>query len=277
VRPEPGPAAVEIHIVSDATGETATRVVAAVEAQFPDQPFVTVRHPRVETVADLHLALARVQGRPAVVIFTLVEPTLREAMRKLCSDAELVYCDLLEEPLAAVALVSGRAATMKPGLQPPLDEQYFQRIAAIEYAVKADDGLERSLPNADIVLVGVSRTSKTPLSIYLGYLGWKVANVPIVNGIEPPPELFAVDPAKVVGLTIDAQRLAEIRSERIQLMGGDRSYASLAAIYDELEYAAEIHRRLGCPVIDVSELSIEEIAQRILRAVQRRGLGASTA
>ena len=268
--------AVELHVVSDATGETATRVVAAVEAQFPDQPFVTVRHPRVETVSDLHLALARMQGRPAVVIFTVVEPTLREAMRELCSEADLVYCDLLAEPLAAVARVSGHAATMKPGLHPPLDEQYFQRIAAIEYAVKADVGLGRALPNADIVLVGVSRTSKTPLSMYLGYLGWKLANVPIVKGIEPPPELFAVDSAKVVGLTIDAHRLAEIRAERIQLMGGDRRYASLTEIYDELEYAADIHRRLGCPVIDVSELSIEEIAQRILRTVERRGLGAPT-
>src|SRR5581483_3841009 len=257
-------------------GETATRVVAAVEAQFPDQPFVTVRHPRVETIADLHLALARMQGRRAVLIFTVVEPTLREAMRELCSEADLVYCDLLEEPLGAVARVSGREATMKPGLQPPLDEHYFHRIAAIEYAVKADDGLGRALPGADIVLVGVSRTSKTPLSMYLGYLGWKVANVPIVDGIPPPPELFEIDARKMVGLTIDAVRLAEIRSERLQLMGGDPQYANLAAIYDELEYASEIHRRLGCPVIDVSELSIEEIAQRILRAVQRRGLAAPT-
>ena len=123
---------------------------------------------------------------------------------------------------------------------------------------------------ADVVLVGVSRTSKTPLSMYLGYLGWRVANVPIVNGIDPPQELFEIDPVRVVGLTIDAERLAEIRAERIQLMGGDRSYASLRAVYDELEYAAGIHRRLGCPVIDVSELSIEEIAQRILRTVERR-------
>ncbi len=272
---EPAPT-VEIHVVSAGRGETAPRALAAVEAQFPDQPFVTVRHPRVETVADLHLALARMQGRAAVVIFTVVEPTLREEMRKLCSEADLVYCDLLAEPLAAVARVSGRAATMKPGLQPPLDQQYFQRIAAIEYAVKADDGLGRALPNADIVLVGVSRTSKTPLSMYLGYLGWKVANVPIVKGIEPPPELFGLAPAKIVGLTIDAHRLAEIRSERSRLMGGDRSYARLSEIYDELEYATAIHRRLGCPVIDVSELSIEEIAQRILRTVRRRGLEAPT-
>jgi regulator of PEP synthase PpsR (kinase-PPPase family) len=261
---------VELHIVSDATGETATRVVAAVGAQFPEQAFVTVRHPRVETVADLQLAIARMEGKRAVVIFTVVEPTLRAAMRDLCLEASVDYCDLLQEPLETVAKVSGRAATMTPGAQLPLDEQYFRRIAAIEFAVKSDDGLGRSLAGADIVLVGVSRTSKTPLSIYLGYLGWKVGNVPLVKGIEPPRELFDADPAKVVGLTIDAHRLAEIRAERIQLMGGDRSYASLNEIYEELEYAAEVHRRLGCPVIDVSELSIEEIAQRILRTVERR-------
>jgi [pyruvate, water dikinase]-phosphate phosphotransferase / [pyruvate, water dikinase] kinase len=264
---------VEVHIVSDATGETATRVVAAVAAQFPDQPFVTVRHPRVEAVADLQRAIERVRDKRAVVIFTLVEPALRAAMRALCRQAGVDYCDLLQQPLEAVAKVSGRPATMRPGAQPPLDEQYFRRIAAIEYAVKTDDGLGQGLDDADIVLAGVSRTSKTPLSIYLGYLGRKVANVPLVKGIEPPAKLFEVDAAKVVGLTIDAHRLAEIRSERLQLMGGDRSYADLNEIYDELEFAAEIHRRLGCPVIDVSELSIEEIAQRILRTVERRQAG----
>jgi regulator of PEP synthase PpsR (kinase-PPPase family) len=264
---------VELHIVSDSTGETATRVVAATEAQFPGQAFATVRHPRVETVADLQLALARMEGKQSVVIYTLVEPTLRVAMQKLCLEAKVDYCDLLAEPLATVAKVSGRAAKMEPGAHAPLDEQYFRRIAAIECAVKSDDGLGRALPAADVVLVGVTRTSQTPVSMYLGYLGCKAANVPIVRGIEPPAELFEVEPAKVIGLTIDAQRLAEIRAERIRLMGGDRSYASLPAIYEELEYAASIHRKLGCPVIDVSELSIEEIAQRILRTVERRTHG----
>ena len=267
---DPEAAPVEIHVVSDATGETATRVVAAVGAQFPEQAFVTVRHPRVETVADLQLALARMEGNRAVVIFTVVEPTLREKMRELCREAGVDFCDLLAEPLEAVAKVTGKEALMTPRVQAPLDEQYFRRIAAIEYAVKADDGLGQALPMADIVLVGVSRTSKTPLSMYLGYLGYRVANVPLVLGIDPPAELFQVDAVKIVGLTIDADRLAEIRSERIHLMGGDHSYASLPRVYDELEYATRIHRRLGCPVIDVSELSIEEIAQRILRTVERR-------
>lgn len=261
---------VELHVVSDSTGETATRVVAAVGAQFPEQTFVTVRHPRVETVADLQLALARMEGHPSVVIYTVVEPTLRAAMRQLCREAKVDYCDLLAQPLEAVAKVSGRTARMKPRARPPLDDSYFQRIAAIEFAVKNDDGLGRGLADADVALVGVSRTSKTPLSIYLGYLGWKATNVPLVKGIEPPKELFEIDPTKIVGLTIDAHRLADIRAERIQLMGGDRSYANLNEIYEDLEHASEIQRRLGCPVIDVSELSIEEIALRITRAVEQR-------
>jgi [pyruvate, water dikinase]-phosphate phosphotransferase / [pyruvate, water dikinase] kinase len=267
---DPDAPPVELHVVSDSTGETATRVVAAVGAQFPDQTFVTVRHPRVETVADLQLALARMEGKQAVVIFTVVEPTLRAAMRDLCREAEVDYCDLLAQPLEAVARVSGRTAKMTPRARPPLDESYFRRIAAIEFAVKHDDGLGSGFAKADIVLVGVSRTSKTPLSIYLGYLGWKATNMPLVKGIEPPTELFEIDPAKIVGLTIDARRLAEIRAERITLMGGDRSYANLNEIYEDLEHATAIHKRLGCPVIDVSELSIEEIALRILRAVEQR-------
>ena len=251
---------VELHVVSDATGETATRVVAATEAQFPDQPFTTVRHPRVETVADLQLALARMEGRRAVAIFTIVEPTLRSAMRELCDEAAVDYCDLLAEPLAAVAKVSGTKAELRPGASPALDEGYFKRIAAIEFAVKNDDGLGRGLDAADVAIVGVSRTSKTPLSIYLGYLGWKATNVPLVKGIEPPPELFEIDPTRIVGLTIDANRLAEIRTERVELMGGDRRYADLNEIYEDLEHAAEIQKRLKCPVVDVSEISIEEIA-----------------
>ena len=113
----------------------------------------------------------------------------------------------------------------------------------------------------------------TANSIYLGYLGWKATNVPLVKGIEPPKALFEIDSARIVGLTIDAKRLAEIRSERLVLMGGDRRYADLNEVYEDLEHAAEIHKRLGCPVIDVSELSIEEIALRIVQTVEGRLAG----
>ena len=263
--------AVELHIVSDATGETATRLVAALEAQFPEQPFEEVRHPRVETVDDLRLAVDRAKGRPAVIVYTIVKPELRDAMRALCRQAKIHYCDILGPPLASIAKVSGMTAQMKPGARPPLDSAYFKRMAAIEFAVKFDDGVGDGLRESDIILVGVSRTSKTPLSMYLGYLGYKTANVPIVKGIEPPGELFRADPAKVVGLTIDASRLSEIRRERARLMrSGRQSYADIVGIYEELDEAAAVHRRLGCPVIDVTELSVEETAQRVIRLVETR-------
>ena len=270
-------AQVELHMVSDATGETAQRLVQALEAQFPEQEFLEIRHPRVESIADLQLAVDRMKGRPAVVVYTLVDPELRDAMRMLCRRAKLHYCDLLGHPIEAIAKVSGQTAKMTPGARPPLNDAYFRRMSAIEFAVKFDDGVGAGLREADIVLVGVSRTSKTPLSIYLGYLGYKPAKVPLVKGIEPPAELFTVDQSKVVGLTIDAHRLSEIRGERIRWMRGDRKYADLAEIYDELEYAQRIHRRLGCPVIEVSELSIEEISHRIIRVVTERREAPTTA
>src|SRR5947209_220599 len=270
--------AVELHIVSDSTGETAARLVLALEAQFPEQAFEEVRHTRAETVDDLERAVRSARGHAAVVIYTLVDPELRDAMRRLCRRARVHYCDLLGHPIDAVARVSGQAARMTPGSRAPLNPAYFRRIEAMEFAVKYDDGIGAGLDEADIVLVGVSRTSKTPLSIYLGYLGHKVANVPVVKGIEPTKELWEIDPAKIVGLTIDADRLVEIRRGRLRNLGArNRQYAGLVEIYDELEQASAIHRRLGCPVIDISELSIEETAQRILRTVESRKAEAAAA
>jgi len=264
-------APVELHVISDSTGETATRLVRALEGQFPDQPFEEILHPRVERVEDLQRAVNRARGRRAVVVYTLVEPELRNAMRALCRRARVHYCDLLGHPIEAVARVSGVAARMQPGARHALDTAYFRRMEAIEFAVKYDDGVGSGLHEADIVLVGVSRTSKTPLSIYLGYLGHKTANVPIVKGIAPPPELFEIDSAKVVGLTIDASRLSDIRRARARNMGASqRAYAELVEIYDELEEASAVHLRLGCPVLEVSEVSIEETAHRIIRLVQER-------
>ena len=264
----------EIHVISDSTGETAAKLAEAVESQFPDQEFELVRHPRITSIDDVQLAAARARGRRAVIMFTLVEPEFRDAMRTLCKRYRLHYCDLLGHPLEAVARVSGQPATMTPRAQPSLDSGYFKRIAAIEFAVRFDDGVApQGLKDADIVLVGVSRSSKTPLSIYLGYLGYKTANVPIVQGIEPPRELWDVNPAKVVGLTIDAEALAGIRSRRVRDMRSTkRRYANLNDIYEELEEAEAIHRRLGCPVIEVSNLAIEETARRIIRLVEQRKL-----
>jgi regulator of PEP synthase PpsR (kinase-PPPase family) len=263
---------VEIHVVSDATGETATRVVMAVERQFPDLEFEVIRHPRILNTDDVQLAAARARGRRAVVVYTLVNPELREAMRACCKRYRLHYCDVLGHPLESVARVSGLPARGEPGALPVLDSSYFKRVHAIEFAVQADDGVAPTrLKEADIILVGVSRTSKTPLSIYLGYLGYKAANVPLVKGIEPPPELWEADQARVVGVTIQAELLVAIRERRVRDMrGGKRAYATLLEIYEELDYADSVHRRLGCPVIEVSTLAIEETAHRIIRLVELR-------
>jgi [pyruvate, water dikinase]-phosphate phosphotransferase / [pyruvate, water dikinase] kinase len=269
---------VELHMISDATGATAKRLVQALEAQFPEQEFEEIVHPMVETVDDLRLAVERAKGRPAVIVYTIVHPELREAMHDLCRRAKVHYCDILRQPIDSVAKVSGQSAKMKPGARPPLDSSYFRRIAAIEFAVKYDDGMGGGLDEADIVLVGVSRTSKTPLSIYLGYLGYKAANVPVVKGIKPPAALFEIDQSKIVGLTIDADRLAEIRADRARRLGGsNRRYQELVEIYDELEEAEALHRKLGCPVIEISELSIEETAARIIAMVERQQAATATA
>jgi regulator of PEP synthase PpsR (kinase-PPPase family) len=267
---------VELHVVSDSTGETAAKLAGAVEDQFPDLEFDIVRHPRIMSADDVQLSASRARGRRAVMIYTLVDPGYREAMRTLCRRYRVHYCDLLGHPIDAVTRVSGLPARMEPGVRPVLDSAYFKRIAAIEFAVRFDDGVApHGLHEADIVLVGVSRSSKTPLSIYLGYLGYKTANVPIVRGIEPPKELFAVDPARVVGLTIDAGALHEIRSVRARAMRSPKRYAELVEIYEELEHAEAIHRRLGCPVLEVSNQAIEETAHRIIRLVEQRRLEAS--
>ncbi len=267
----PAREAVELHIVSDSTGETAARLVAALEAQFPEQPFEEIRHPQIQTIDDLQLAVNRAKGRSAVMVYTLVDREMRESMRTLCRSARLHYCDLLGHPIESIAKVSGMAAKMKAGARPPLNSAYFKRMEAIEFAVKFDDGVGSGLREADIVLVGVSRTSKTPLSIYLGYLGHKAANVPVVKGITPPKELFEIDARKIAGLTIDAERLAEIRNARVRSMGArNRRYAEMLEIYEELEQAEELHRRLACPVIDVTGLSIEETAHRVIRLLDRR-------
>jgi hypothetical protein len=263
----------EIHIVSDSTGDTAGRVARAATLQFADIEIEMIRHARVHSSEQLARALEDVADRPAAVFFTLVDAGLREAMVRLAQEHRLVVLDVLSPALQAITTASGLQATMLPGRTAPLDAQYFRRIAAIEFAVKHDDGRGADdLQQAEVVLVGVSRTSKTPTSMHLGYLGHMAANVPIVRGIDPPPALFSVEPWKLVGLTIDAERLSEIRRRRVRALaaGANARYSDLTEIYEELDLAAGLHRRLGCPVIDVSALAVEEAAARVIELVDER-------
>ncbi|MDX6553314.1 MAG: [pyruvate, water dikinase]-phosphate phosphotransferase / [pyruvate, water dikinase] kinase [Gaiellales bacterium] len=259
--------------MSDSTGDTAARVARAAQSQFEDVETELFRHARVKTREQLARALEAAAGRRAAVFYTLVDPALREAVLDLAREHRLVALDVLGPALNAITTASGRQAMQVPGRQAPLDAQYFRRIAAIEFAVKHDDGRGADdLQAADIVLVGVSRTSKTPTSMHLGYMGYMSANIPIVKGIDPPPSLFTVEPWKIIGLTIDAERLAEIRRRRVRALaaGSSARYADLTEIYEELDATARLHKRLGCPVIDVTKLAIEEAASRCAELVEER-------
>ncbi len=263
----------EIHIVSDSTGDTAARVARAAQSQFADFETALFRHARVKSREALAKALEAAVGRRATVFYTLVDPALREGMIELAREHRLVVLDVLGPALNAISTASGLHPIQEPGRQAPLDAQYFRRIAAIEFAVKHDDGRGADdLHNADVILVGVSRTSKTPTSMHLGYMGYMAANIPIVKGVDPPATLFGVEPWKIVGLTIEPERLAEIRRRRVRAIaaGSGARYADLTEIYEELEATEKLHRRLGCPVIDVSRLAIEECAARCAELVEER-------
>ena len=291
-----------IHVIADSTGDTGARVARAVEAQFPELEHVTVvRHPRLMTQDSMTHALSAVaadagrQDCATVVFLTMVDISLRDQALRACQAMEVPCIDVMAPVLDAVAQHTGARPARK--VQPVgLAADYFERIHAMEFAIANDDGsLHDSLDEAAIVLVGASRTGKTPLSMYLGYLGYPTANVPLVTGVAPPPELFACDPWKVVGLTIDPERLLTIRQRRVETMGvtstppatglgtglgtgagaGLRTsslggYADLAGIFDELDAVAKVHKRLGCPVIDTTSLALEEAAGRVIDVVSAR-------
>jgi regulator of PEP synthase PpsR (kinase-PPPase family) len=248
-------------------------VARAAQAQFSTHRTRVIRHPRVTTVDGLAHAFDRIRGSEAkAVFFTLIDRELRRITTDLCQRDGIAFCDLLGPPLEALAVAAGHEAELVPGRIVAFDHDYFDRVAAMEFAVKHDDGLAgEGLDEADIVLIGVSRTGKTPLSMYLGYLGYKTANVPLVRGIQPPAALFRIDTAKIVGLTIDPERLAKIRGRRLRALGASAArdgYAELNRIYEELDEAARLQRRLACPVIDVTNIALEEAANRVIELVE---------
>lgn len=268
----------EIHVLADSTGESGVRVARAAVAQFPTREFRLVRHRRITSTVALMAALDMVrarQGKPTAVIFTLVDHELAHLVRAACRELEMPFADLMTDTLRALEQASGMVADEVPLRPVGVEADYFKRMAAIDFAVRNDDGAQPSLlREADICLVGPSRSGKTPLSIFLGYMGHKAVNVPLVPGIPPPEELFAVDRWRVVGLTMDAERLQTIRSERVAglgVRGMKDGYVDLAAIYDELDEVALVHRRLQCPVINTTGKALEELASRIVDLVEERG------
>ncbi|MCE9576729.1 MAG: kinase/pyrophosphorylase [Deltaproteobacteria bacterium] len=260
-------------ILSDATGETAERMVRAATLQFESKVHVRT-YSRVRLESECEEIIAKAAELHALVVFTVVNAEERDLIAKLVERYNVESVDLIGALIGKLASFLEAKAAGVPGLLHTITEDYFRRIEAVEFAVKNDDGAEpRNLPKADIVLVGISRTSKTPLSTYLAQRGLKVANVPLVLGIDPPEELKQVDERKVFGLIINPDSLMRIRQARLKHLGmpHDSSYGTRTHIDTEIGFAREIFRKhSNWPVIDVTNRAIEETAADIMRIYQER-------
>ena len=245
-------------------------VARATASQFDSGKFDIVRIPYITSSVQIRETLREAAKHTCIICHTLLSPELRETLLEEAKKYNLQTVDIMGPMIRAIQTVSDLTPKLKPGLIHMLDQDYFKRVEAVEFAVKYDDGKNPwGLLKADLILVGVSRTSKTPLSMYLAHKKIKVANVPLVPEVPPPDELFQVSPQKIIGLVIDSAKLNEIRAERLKIMRlpPDANYATLNRISDELEYAMKIMERIGCPVIDVSHKAIEETANTIMEIV----------
>ncbi|TLS51145.1 kinase/pyrophosphorylase [Paenibacillus antri] len=256
-----------LYICSDSVGETAEAVAMATLRQFGGKKVRIKRVGHVREVEEIERLLEEAKGYESFVAYTLVQPKLREAMLKESARLGVRAVDIMGPMLQAFTDTFHDAPKRKPGLLHEMDEQYFNRVEAIEFAVKYDDGRDPTgLTQAQVVLVGVSRTSKTPLSMFLAHKGYKVANWPLVPEVRLPEELLSLDPERVFGLTMNAEAIHKIRTERLRAVGlpEGASYAAMERIVRELDYAESVMHRIGCRIIDVSDKAIEETAGIIM-------------
>lgn len=261
-------------VISDATGETAERMVRAAVLQFKDTPINVRTYSRVRLESEMERVIERAVELHALVVFTVVNAEARDILLRLIERHNVEAVDLIGALIGKLAGFLSTEPSGVPGLLHTIDADYYRRMEAVDFSVKNDDGAEpRNLPKADVVLVGVSRTSKTPLSTYLAQRGLKVANVPLVLGVEPPKELELVDDSRVYGLVIQPDTLRRIRLQRLKHLGmpEDASYGARAHIEQELAYSREVFRaHHNWPVIDVTGKAIEETAADILRLYKQR-------
>lgn len=266
-----------IYVLSDGTGETATLMLKAALVQFNEPDLKFYRYKNVRNKEQLLSILDHLPEESGIIVHTLVSPKLRELLLKETKIRKILAVDLLGPLLEKLSFLFGTDTSNNestPGELRTVDEKYFEKIAAIEFTVRYDDGkLLDGIEKADIVLVGISRTSKTPLSIFLSYKGLKVANVPLVLGQPVPEELFKIDQKKIVGLKIEIEALQRIRMKRLEKFGQDPhgSYASLSNISKEIQYAEDLFsKNKRWPVVNVTDRALEETAAEIARIVSSR-------
>jgi [pyruvate, water dikinase]-phosphate phosphotransferase / [pyruvate, water dikinase] kinase len=256
-----------IFVISDGTGETADQMIKAALVQYLREGLRIVRYKNIRTESQVASIFEEAHTVRAVVTYTVVSDDLRHFIHKLSEQSGVPSVDLLGPLLETLNQLLKKDPHSSPGLFHQVNESYFKRIEAIEFTVKHDDGrYSDGLEMADMILVGLSRTSKTPLSIYLSYKGWKVANVPVVKGIPLPEKLFQTDQRKIIGLVIDPETLVRIRRERLLKMGEDPTgeYASIAYVVEEIDYCKDLFRKnRRWPVFDVTGKALEETATEV--------------
>jgi hypothetical protein len=270
-RPDPAPGApFYIFLISDATGETATRIAEAALSQFERRDVVFIRRPHVRSEEHIRQVVREARSVHGTILHTLVSSATRAQLVEVTKLHNVPTLDLIGPLLAHLESFFGSRPKAEPGLLHRMDEEYVKRIEAVQFTVHHDDGQNvQTLHQSDIVLVGVSRTGKTPLSMYMAQYGWKVANVPIVFGVPPPKELLAMDPARVVGLMISPDKLLGVRAARARKFGHlDIAYATNEGVAQELEYCRSLFSaNRAWRVLDVTTRAVEEIAADIMSAL----------
>jgi [pyruvate, water dikinase]-phosphate phosphotransferase / [pyruvate, water dikinase] kinase len=256
-----------LHLVSDSTGETLIAVSRAATTQYQGVASIEHVYPLVRTDQQLDRVITEIEAAPGLVLFTLVDQALSERLEAFCKEAGCPCLSILSPVHQMIQSYLGAVSTPRPGAQHMLNAEYFRRIDALNFTMMHDDGLlAEDLEEADVVLVGISRTSKTPTSIYLANRGIKTANIPLVPGLEPPPQLERLVKPLVVGLVASADRIVQIRQNRL-LSLNDRdntTYVDKDLVADELTRARRLFSRHDWPVIDVTRRSIEETAATII-------------
>lgn len=274
------PVQLTLHLISDSTGETVEAIAKAALALFEDVAVTRHFWPMVRSSAHMERILDDVALHPGLIVYTLANPALRVTLEQRCVALGLTAVAALDPVVAALSRALGQAALTRPGRQHLMDAAYFARVEAIQYTMAHDDGVNPDgWVDADIVLAGVSRSSKTPTSIYLANRGYRTANVPIVPEAPPPPQLYGLTRPLVVGLTASPERVVAVRRNRLTAMGEDRrtAYADEGEVRDELAFARRLFAEHGWPVIDVSRRSIEETAAAIIRLYEERRSPAASA
>lgn len=254
-------------LISDSTGETAQNYIKSVTSQFPNLKVNLIRKPSIDTTDEIDEVMDQADSN-CIVVQTIANEDLSKHLRAVAKEKNIEVLDILNYGIRKVEEATGLKAVRKIGLTRTLSEDYFNMIEAIEFAIQYDDGKDpRGFPLSDIVLVGVSRTSKTPTTMILATKNFKVSNLPLVPEIKLPREIFEVDPERIIGLVIDPDKLSNIREVRSKSLGivGESIYYEDTRIRRELEYAHEVFKDLDCKVIDVTENTIEQTATDIVQ------------